>query len=74
MTKLKLTTHTKRRGAIEVRAFVWLQTPSQWHRIGTWCLPRVLWEHTVRRVLVQGAEAVAVPLAIDDSHSHALGQ
>ena len=62
----KFSTHAKRHGTVEVRAYMPLASHD--HRVGTWCLPELAW-HKVRAALVKGFALQGLALHIDDTHA-----
>lgn len=64
--QVHITVHAKKRGTVEVR--VMSQLPNgNWHRIGTLCMARTIWERDWRELLTSGAAQHEIDLTITEA-------
>ena len=64
--QVHVTVHRKQRGTVEVR--VLSQLPNgNWHRIGTMCMARTIWERDWRDLLTSGATTTNIDLTITEA-------
>jgi hypothetical protein len=63
---LRITTHKKRFGNIEVRLYV-PRVRSGWHRMGTLSLSGVAWRIIVRPILLAGAERTGIRVTMENA-------
>lgn len=64
--KVRVTVHAKQRNTVEVR--VLSQLPNgNWHRVGTLCMARSIWERDWRAILTSGASAHDIDLSLSEA-------
>ena len=62
---LRITTHAKRFGCMEVRLYV-PRVRNGWHRTGTLSLSATAWRLVIHPLFVAGAKATGIRLTVED--------
>lgn len=63
---VRVTLHTKARGTVEVRLLSQLPNGA-WHRLGTLCMARTIWERDWRPLLTSGAASNDIDLSLSEA-------